>query len=296
VYTYVYDNEDIILEYLTKSEGRESRTEITRYLHGPGVDEPLGIEQKGRTYFYHADALGSISTLTDERQKNVQSYEYTSFGELRQRGNSVKQPYTYTGREWDKEIGLYFYRARYYDPSRGRFLKKDPVGFMGGVNHYSYVENNPIIHIDPTGLFSVTDAIIHYFIGEGEVTLSFSEVDIGLQPSDFEGYTALVRSMYRREGTLDVDLRTVRDIGGWAGHQTYRLKGTITSCACNWTFSGSIGAYDNPFDFDALPWGTRDFEAELITRFIDFYGPHFGGRNYNITFMGHRAVSDGGAW
>jgi len=46
-------------------------------LHGPGIDEPLAVEQKAEIYFYHADALGSVSTLTDERQKEVQSYEYT---------------------------------------------------------------------------------------------------------------------------------------------------------------------------------------------------------------------------
>jgi RHS repeat-associated protein len=51
--------------------------------------------------------------------------------------------YTYTGREWDKETGLYYYRARYYDPMEGRFISKDPISFAGGdVNLYGYVRNN----------------------------------------------------------------------------------------------------------------------------------------------------------
>jgi len=57
-----------------------------------------------------------------------------------------------TGREWDKETGLYYYRARYYDPMDGNFISKDPIGFKGGINLYSYVGQNPINRIDPSGL------------------------------------------------------------------------------------------------------------------------------------------------
>lgn len=61
---------------------------------------------------------------------------------------------TFTGREWDKETGLYYYRARYYDPMEGRFISKDPLSFAGGdVNLYGYVQNNPINWIDPWGLY-----------------------------------------------------------------------------------------------------------------------------------------------
>lgn len=63
-------------------------------------------------YYYHADGLGSITALTDERGRIVQRYEYDSFGNMKHRGNKVKQPYTFTGREWDKEIGLYYYRCQ----------------------------------------------------------------------------------------------------------------------------------------------------------------------------------------
>ncbi|MFA6498365.1 MAG: RHS repeat-associated core domain-containing protein, partial [Desulfurivibrionaceae bacterium] len=145
--TYVYDNEDIILETSGKN--------ISRYVHGPGIDEPLAVEQKRNTYFFHADGLGSIVNLTDQRGRVVQSYEYSSFGRMKEQGGEVKQPYGYTGREWDKELGLYYYRARYYDPKGGRFISKDPIGFAGGdVNLYRYVQNNPVNWIDPEGLSS----------------------------------------------------------------------------------------------------------------------------------------------
>ncbi len=55
-------------------------------------------------------------------------------------------------REWDPEIGLYYYRARYYDPKIGRFISEDPIDFLGGINFYTYVGNDPSTLADPFGL------------------------------------------------------------------------------------------------------------------------------------------------
>ncbi|MBI4378658.1 MAG: hypothetical protein HY578_06145 [Nitrospinae bacterium] len=112
----------------------------------------MAIETKGKVYYYHFDGLGSVTALTDAKGKVAQRYEYDSFGNLKHHGHKVKQPYTYTGRERDRETGLYYYRARYYDPKVGRFINKDPVGFEGGINLYVYLGNNPINFIDPLGL------------------------------------------------------------------------------------------------------------------------------------------------
>jgi RHS repeat-associated protein len=66
--------------------------------------------------------------------------------------------YAFTGREWDPATGLYYYRARYYDPILGRFLAEDPNGFDGGdVNLYVYVRENPATMVDPAGLQAATD-------------------------------------------------------------------------------------------------------------------------------------------
>ncbi|MGV1099323.1 RHS repeat-associated core domain-containing protein [Thiovibrio sp. JS02] len=79
---------------------------------------------------------------------------------MQHHGNEVKQPYAYTAREWDQETGLYFYRARYYDPQVGRFISKDPIGFEGGVNAYAYVKGNPVNAVDPRGL---KDTVTEYW-------------------------------------------------------------------------------------------------------------------------------------
>jgi RHS repeat-associated protein len=149
-WTYIYDNEDIVLEVLTGEAGSEK----TFYTHGPGIDEPLAMERGGSFYYYHADGLGSIAAITNAAKSVVQSYSYDSFGMVKP-STAFRNSFTYTAREWDRETGLYYYRARYYDPMVGRFISKDPIGFAGGdVNLYGYVQNNPVNQTDPTGLSS----------------------------------------------------------------------------------------------------------------------------------------------
>jgi len=113
-------------------------------------------------YYYHADGLGSITGLSDATGTMVQTYGYDAFGNVTVSGSgNVSQPFMFTGREYDSETGMYFYRARYYDPQAGRFVTKDPIGFAGGINVFSYVENNPSNFIDPTGnVVLVDDAAI----------------------------------------------------------------------------------------------------------------------------------------
>jgi RHS repeat-associated protein len=152
---YFYDNEDILTEYNQKGKV------TARYVHGLGIDEPLAVEQGRLVYYYHADGLGSIVGLTNERGRLVQKYDYDSFGNMSHHWPLIKQPYTYTGREYDPETSLYYYRARYYDARSGRFISKDPIGFAtGDINLYVYVENNPVNLVDPTGKVDCTYSII----------------------------------------------------------------------------------------------------------------------------------------
>ena len=109
---------------------------MARYAQGLGIDEPLAIYRGGKSYYYHADGLGSIVALSDNHGTTKASYTYDAFGNNAPPSpppppSSVTNPFRYTAREFDIESGLYYYRARYYDPAAGRFLSEDPIGFEG---------------------------------------------------------------------------------------------------------------------------------------------------------------------
>jgi RHS repeat-associated protein len=89
--------------------------------------------------------------LTDSVANVVERYSYDVFGQPN-RGSDMNNPYMFTGRRYDPETALYYYRARYYDYYTGRFLQPDPIGYTAGVNLYSYCSNNPVGLADPTGL------------------------------------------------------------------------------------------------------------------------------------------------
>ncbi len=126
------------------------------YLHGPGVDSPLVMVRDGQPTYYHADRLGSVALLTGAQGQVVAAYEYDAFGKLKNTRGSVPNPFAFTARELDPATGLYYYRARYYDPDLGRFLSPDPLPIRVGepldLNRYLYVRNNPVRFIDPLGL------------------------------------------------------------------------------------------------------------------------------------------------
>jgi RHS repeat-associated protein len=109
----------------------------------------------GATSFYSADGLGSVTSLTSAAGALTQTYGYDSFGKQTSSSGSLTNPFQYTARELDAETGLHYYRARYYDPSTGRFISEDPISVEGGPNFYAYVQNNPANLMDPSGLLSV---------------------------------------------------------------------------------------------------------------------------------------------
>ena len=140
-FDYVYDGEDILVE-------RMGPLDFT-FVHGPGVDEPL-LKDPGsgpRSYF-HADALGTLTRKTDGVGALTASPAYDTFG----RAPALANGYSFTGREWDAETRLYYYRARYYDPEIGRFISEDPVNDSDGQSGYPYVASNPALFTDPSGM------------------------------------------------------------------------------------------------------------------------------------------------
>jgi RHS repeat-associated protein len=158
---FAYDGDDLILAF------SETTNVLTnRYLYGPATDEILADEKittgtAGTVTWSLGDNLGTIRDLVQYNAATgtttvVNHVRYDTFGQIVGQTNTAFQPYfAYTGREWDPAVGLYFYRARWYDPRAGRFTSEDPLGFAAGdVNLSRYVGNGPTLWVDPSGMES----------------------------------------------------------------------------------------------------------------------------------------------
>jgi RHS repeat-associated protein len=169
----------------------KSQTISSNYCYGLYIDEPLvstqqvttgqaktGDEQNlSQTLYYVRNQVYSILATLTPTGEIVQKHDYTAYGKIQtttaipqNRGksssgqvrsqllnlasaaNGLGNPYTFTGRRFDVETQLYYYRARYYDSQLGRFVSRDPIGFRAGdPNIYRYVFNRPALITDPSG-------------------------------------------------------------------------------------------------------------------------------------------------
>ena len=82
----------------------------TRYTHGNGFDEPISMYRNEETYYYHQDHLNNVRFLTDSNELIAAEYDYYPFGDLSLEISTVENPYKYTGREYDEDVSLYYYR------------------------------------------------------------------------------------------------------------------------------------------------------------------------------------------
>ncbi len=142
-------------------EEQENGSTTTTYVYGDGIDEVLQMQKGAAAYYYHPNSLSSIDALSDSSGNVVEYYRYDAYGEAsvysggwvyQGSSSTVGNPYLFTGRRLDDETGLYYYRARYYSSTLGRFLQHDPLGYTEGMNLYEYVGSNPISFNDPFGL------------------------------------------------------------------------------------------------------------------------------------------------
>ena len=136
---------------------------LATYIFGISVDDVLQMQRGNNTYYYHKNHLGSVIALTNGSGNLVERYEYDPYGQptiLDTNDNVLSQSAVgnnilFTGRDYDAETGLYYYRARTMHPTLGRFMQHDPLMYVDGMNMYEYVDDNPITRKDSYGLIRI---------------------------------------------------------------------------------------------------------------------------------------------
>jgi len=142
---FAYDGDNLI-QTVNSSGGL-----VAHYTPTQNIDELLAMQRGTTTSYYEQDGLDSVTSLSSSTATLAQTYTYDSFGNTIGSSGSLTNFFRLAGREFDTETGLYFLRARYLDPSIGRFISEDPIGFKGGIDFYSYVKNRPLLLRDPDG-------------------------------------------------------------------------------------------------------------------------------------------------
>lgn len=162
---------------------------IRSYVWGPGIDNLLamtvyansgGTTSVSSVYYAIKDHLNSVLALTDASGQIIEQYRYDAWGRTTVfdgNGNplttsAIGNRYLWQGREYSWKIhaanggtGLYYFRARWYDPITGRWLSNDPIGISGGLNQYVFCADNPVNMVDPYGLWAWDADILQWGVG-----------------------------------------------------------------------------------------------------------------------------------
>jgi RHS repeat-associated protein len=147
----------------------------------------VGLVSAETITYYHHDILGTPLAVSDESGDVVWWANYYPYGSKHDGNSTETDPQLFTGKEFDEELGLYYFGARYYNPTIARFISVDPEEgeekFPQSWNRYSYCDNNPLINIDPTGCYVETAIDI--------ASLAWSVYDVKQNPGSVLNWVAL---------------------------------------------------------------------------------------------------------
>ena len=237
---YAYEGEHLEAEYA-------GARLVAKYFRGTRIDELVAAwlddgENGLQPFLYHQDFQRSTLALSQHNGGVAQRLRYGPFGQRQSTRGDSPNRLGYTGRE-DDGSGLYYYRARYYDPALGRFLSEDPLGFdSNSLNFYAYVGNHPLDAEDPMGLMDLT-----YAAGPlgpmNPVRSNFREPGINYRVTDGAGHSWPMgegtwqrtvqdgRPFTRVVGPAETDTVIVRGVDHTLENRLFNPPGTLTSYA-----------------------------------------------------------------
>ena len=178
---YVYDGDGIRVSrtdasgttrYLVDGRNQTGVAQVIEELDGGGALQVsytygmdlLSQDRGGAISYYHADGLGSVRVLTNGAGNLTDTYLYDAYGNEVAATGSTDNSYRFVGEQYDPNIGFYYLRARYYDPTSGRFISMDPAAGDPqspiSLHRYLYANDNPVNYVDPTGEFTLAEMMI----------------------------------------------------------------------------------------------------------------------------------------
>ncbi|MCG8653512.1 MAG: hypothetical protein MI861_26985, partial [Pirellulales bacterium] len=261
----------------------ENGAATNRYFRGPGIDQVFADENGlGDVLWPLADHQGTVRDLAAEVGGITQVANhrvYDTFGNLQSETDAaVDHLFGYTGREYDEQTDLHYYRSRWYDSGTGEFIGEDSIGFAGGdANLTRYVGNSPVDFIDPLGQSQVDSGVTSFFstaldIGSSLLSTAY-DVGSSLLGSAYDIGSGYVDSFFGG-GSTDSFLSSLYDYGSSFYSTTF--GGSSSSLVDYGSLSSTINAFSSNFassvyDYtDSLFSSAVDFGSSLVDTFYDF--------------------------
>ena len=200
----------------------------------------------GALHYYALDLpSNNVIGLFNTAGTATHAYHYSPYGETQSSSEPTHDPLRFAARELDAQTGLYYVRARWYDPFLGRFMSEDPIGLEGGINQYAYALNDPVNLSDPTGLWTCDRNDVTNECSNG-ATLSGITVTVQRGPnSGFSAFLFRSRGVSLMAGFATDEHDPIRDIvladmAGWtiarktATPRASRLPSPRAPIYCSW--------------------------------------------------------------